>query len=110
MMTVGFLTRWIKALESGNYKKTLGTLHDNEGYCCLGVQADIQGCTWKDGVPYFKDKINSSDYKNGYLGPNLAKGLSLRSQITLSRLNDDSKTFEPVIKFLKRKLKRMKLR
>lgn len=28
---------WSKALRSGNYKQTKGKLHDEIGYCCLGV-------------------------------------------------------------------------
>lgn len=32
---------WIKALKSGKYKQTIRTLHDQNGYCCLGVLCNI---------------------------------------------------------------------
>ncbi len=28
---------WVQALRSGDYKQTTGSLHDEHGYCCLGV-------------------------------------------------------------------------
>jgi len=28
---------WVEALESGEFSKTTGVLHDEYGYCCLGV-------------------------------------------------------------------------
>jgi len=33
--------KWIKALKSGRYKQTTGTLNDKDGYCCLGVACKI---------------------------------------------------------------------
>lgn len=35
------IIKWINALRSGKYKQTKKTLHDAEGYCCLGVACDI---------------------------------------------------------------------
>lgn len=32
---------WAAALESGEYSQTIGTLHDSNGFCCLGVLCDI---------------------------------------------------------------------
>lgn len=32
---------WVKALRSGKYKQTKGTLQNNQGYCCLGVACDL---------------------------------------------------------------------
>lgn len=29
--------QWVADLRSGNYKQTAGRLHDERGYCCLGV-------------------------------------------------------------------------
>ena len=38
---------WVEALESGDYKQTTGRLHDDDGYCCLGVACEISGLvTW----------------------------------------------------------------
>jgi hypothetical protein len=33
--------KWIKALRSGKYKQTTGTLQNKEGYCCLGVACEL---------------------------------------------------------------------
>ena len=33
--------RWIEALESGKYPQTKDHLHDDMGYCCLGVACDL---------------------------------------------------------------------
>ena len=46
---------WIKALRSGKYEQTTGTLKDGKGYCCLGVLCDISNKgSWKF------DKINDT--------------------------------------------------
>lgn len=33
--------KWIAALESGEYQQTKHRLHDEEGFCCLGVLCDL---------------------------------------------------------------------
>lgn len=33
--------KWVKALRSGKYQQTRHTLKDQDGYCCLGVGADL---------------------------------------------------------------------
>lgn len=49
---------WIKALRSGDYKQTRGTLKDNKGFCCLGVLCDLAA---KDGgSKWVKAYLNSS--------------------------------------------------
>jgi hypothetical protein len=32
---------WLAALRSDEYAQTTGTLHDSEGFCCLGVLCDL---------------------------------------------------------------------
>lgn len=34
---------WVRALRSGEYKQTRGTLTDGEGFCCLGVLCKVAG-------------------------------------------------------------------
>lgn len=34
---------WIEALLNGNYAQTRQTLHNNKGYCCLGVLCAVAG-------------------------------------------------------------------
>lgn len=63
--------KWIKALESGEYKQTKGCLRkklkdDTLGYCCLGVLEDICGTRWvrlehrPDFAPVHEESNNSS--------------------------------------------------
>jgi len=33
--------KWLRALRSGKYSQTTGTLQDSIGYCCLGVACEI---------------------------------------------------------------------
>lgn len=33
--------KWVAALRSGEFKQTTGTLQNEDGYCCLGVLADL---------------------------------------------------------------------
>lgn len=35
------VTKWIEALESGTYSQTKERLHDQRGYCCLGVLCNV---------------------------------------------------------------------
>ena len=35
--------KWIEALESGEYPQTTYSLHNQEGYCCLGVLCEVAG-------------------------------------------------------------------
>lgn len=34
---------WVKALESGKYRRGAGALHEGRNYCCLGVLCKVQG-------------------------------------------------------------------
>lgn len=36
---------WLKALRSGEYKQTGGSLNDYDGFCCLGVACDVLSFT-----------------------------------------------------------------
>lgn len=35
--------KWVKALESGKYRKTQGQLKGGSNYCCLGVLCSVTG-------------------------------------------------------------------
>lgn len=54
---------WVEALESGEYSRTEGVLHDKNGYCCLGVACDIYAKTtltqlkWSDTL----EQVNGSE-------------------------------------------------
>lgn len=42
--------KWLAALRSGEYSQTTGVLHDDKGFCCLGVLLDVAGCPWDDNL------------------------------------------------------------
>lgn len=42
------IKQWVEALRSGEYPQTTDRLHNEEGYCCLGVACHLSGLgTWK---------------------------------------------------------------
>ncbi len=54
--------KWLKALRSGEYEQTIEVLHDNTGYCCLGVLCDISGLgEWDTDVYLIDNDILSTD-------------------------------------------------
>lgn len=59
---------WIPALRSGEYKQTQGYLHDNQGYCCLGVACDL---LMKKGLlPDWEVATNTEENESYYEIPN----------------------------------------
>jgi hypothetical protein len=44
---------WCEALRSGKYPQTQKRLRTEEGFCCLGVLADILGAPWEPGQNYY---------------------------------------------------------
>lgn len=57
MANTEVIKKWVAALRSGDYRQTEGWLHDENGYCCLGVLCDI---AVKDGViPSETTRVNS---------------------------------------------------
>lgn len=50
-------TKWLEALESGNYKQGQGYLKNKDGYCCLGVLCEVMELEHSEvesGATYFK--------------------------------------------------------
>lgn len=57
MMNLDIKKLWTAALLSSEYEQTHGVLHDNDGYCCLGVLCDLYAkdtnTVWQtDGVTF----------------------------------------------------------
>ena len=50
---------WIDALRSGKYKQTYGRLHDEKGFCCLGVACDLF-------IPRAYQQIRDGRFLDGY--------------------------------------------
>lgn len=112
------LLAWIRNLSNGRYRKAKATLVSPKlnGFCCLGVWADMHGCTFEeyliggqhDGwVPVLPgrahpEKVQESD--TGGLSGKAAFGLSEEHQQQLSQLNDHSGSWKPVIRYIKEEL------
>lgn len=96
---------WLKALESGEYKKGKGSLKSNNQYCCLGVACEV---LIKAGL---KMEVNGACYDNEHstaprsvvraLGLRSTEGENATRQKCLTRINDSNNSFEPVIKAIK---------
>lgn len=97
--------RLIKALESGEYRKTRYALCNKRGdaFCCLGVLADIQGAEWETSIENRLFPIGNRQ-NEAMLEYKWAAGLSGGTMTKLARLNDGSRTFKPVIKYLKEEI------
>jgi hypothetical protein len=99
----------LKALRSGEYKQTKGTLEDNNGHCCLGVMCDV----------YQKDTGISVDCRpNGSInGGSLSQHTAVqewvglrndhggftgkhKDTVSLAGLNDSGSTFSQIADFI----------
>lgn len=107
-------TKWLEALESGDYKQATGTLKlDNEeyvGYCCLGVAVLVCELHELSGV-----NLSSSYREMGLrspdgtpleellrpLIPNESNGIVESGNLT--NLNDTGMTFQDIAKLLRAK-------
>lgn len=108
MLTEELFNKWISALRSGEYKQDKNHLKTDNGYCCLGVLADIKGVEWNrfDEDSYYFKSDNECYYYN------LDKDHVMYSQIlpmsvlhiniqnTLSNMNDDGYSFLEIADYL----------
>lgn len=99
--------KWLEALRSGKYNQTARVLHDDEGYCCLGVACEVLG----ESFEYFESEnryIISSEIKNyisqgeGYsvLTDSLAEKLQLFSKMGRPHFDDNSSREETMLEDL----------
>jgi hypothetical protein len=63
--------KWLKALESGEYKQGQFALYRNGSYCCLGVACAVAGAQF--------DERGNADGENAWLSPRLVGVFGLRS-------------------------------
>lgn len=93
--------RWVRALDSGNYKQTRGKLHDNQdnSFCCLGVLCELAAL---EGVipPY--DESAGYDHNHVCLPPKVMQWVGLQSSWgnfgaeELARKNDEGAPFSEI--------------
>lgn len=76
---------WVEGLRSGKYKQTKGVLKDCNGYCCLGVAAEVTSIGFDE---FGLTKIGASDTQLSEKEQALF-GLTDYNQGTLMSLNDN---------------------
>lgn len=63
-MNLERMKQWVKALRSGDYLQTAGTLRDSTGFCCLGV---IQDLYVKDGKGHWEPEKAGTNRKQRFV-------------------------------------------
>lgn len=92
--------QWVAALRSGAYTKTTEGLHDDTGYCCLGVLCDLAA---KQGLGrWIGHRFNAAHETNAgaFLHPVVAVWADLAEvsprivDLPLTALNDGDEEYE----------------
>jgi hypothetical protein len=113
--------KWVAALRSGKYRQATGALHDNGGYCCLGVLCDISGAgMWVNDLYQIGDGNTDEFTGLSYLPEALRIQTGMRSDngsfrvrpdndplghgflTSLANLNDDGKSFAEIANVIER--------
>lgn len=105
--------KWVKALKSGEYKKTKGTLRDEKGYCCLGVACElaVQNKIIKPAKKHDESGYFFYGKEDNFLPKKVMQWLGVRSargsfvakkevQLSLDTLNDTGKSFKAIAKII----------
>jgi len=94
--------QWLTALRSGEYRQTDSYLHKGNGFCCLGVLADICGAGWEqydfdisEGIFHIKGTEETAIYR----GPN---GELSDEAETLAEMNDNGSGFGEIADYIER--------
>jgi hypothetical protein len=117
-VNIPHLKKWVKALRSGKYNQTQSVLHDNDGFCCLGVACDIKDPDgWQRSIAFdsanlYQYRDSEGDIAKTVLSPNVAEWLGFEglykenpfvnfgdsdgdaNSMTLGDLNDAGYSFE----------------
>lgn len=103
--------RWIQALRSGEYQQTKGTLHNDKGFCCLGVLCDLYAKEHSHhSWVLYGDRYKMID-ETGILPIKVKRwaGLNENNPIiegyaSLAELNDGCFTFEQIAQIIEEQL------
>jgi hypothetical protein len=105
--------KWVDALRSGDYQQTQRRLHDENGFCCLGVLCDLYG---KEHNVEWNLANNGHNYEfqkfESYLPSSVMKWADLEyrnppvndEESTLVRLNDSGSTFAQIANLIEEQL------
>lgn len=111
MRTDVTVEEWIRALESGAYRKAKGRLrsrvHGELHHCCLGVLCDIAGTRWDESHHDLDVASSATIHDPSLFGPEIAIALTTPGFTpgSLASLNDDDegdRSYAAVIKALLR--------
>ena len=109
--------KWIKALRSGQYDQTTGSLVDPEGksFCCLGVLCNIQpGVVWGSrsaSIEEFDDPIAFDGNKKigefGCLTKTFKKKIGLKEETEnkLISMNDEGASFDAIANYIQENIR-----
>lgn len=105
---------WLEALRSGRYKQDCGYLRTHDGFCCLGVLADVQGIDWdgyvgddtmpEDVKDEFYTNMDDSVWQLASLPSHLACGMEQHIQSILSNMNDRGMPFDQIADWIEGQL------
>lgn len=94
--------RWIKALESGEFRQTKGQLKKRNRYCCLGVWCEIS--TWEyaiDEAGDYETELNKDGRR--------ALGMSADQMTEAIDLNDDGMKFKEIAAYFRKTWRMVKI-
>ncbi len=96
MMNPEIKAKWLEALRNGKYKQRQGQLCKNEGYCCLGVLAEVCEVPYS-GTEHRIYKFNDTE-RCGFPTEDWIKSLGLNPELAgnLATANDKGSTFEEI--------------
>lgn len=94
--------KWVDALLSDEYEQITEVLRNDEGFCALGVLADVMGCEWQRRE-YIKDSpIHVAIFDYGGYGTSVpASVLDPDMQTTIATANDSGKSFREIALLIK---------
>lgn len=84
--------KWVAALRSGRYEQARQAFREGDGFCCLGVLADIcEKGEWDERVYVINNNATDEVELDGDLGPygRPLFGMDEKTEKHLIRLNDD---------------------
>lgn len=106
--------KWVEALRSGKYRQTQYTLRDEcNGFCCLGVLADVANLRWKKKPHNGNFSLYKKDYSCVALGepdphtsytPLKENICPFEFQKDLSSMNDSGHSFEEIADYIEENL------
>lgn len=113
-MDAALKAKWVKALRSGAYEQTQGTLCAEGGFCCLGVLCDLTGRgEWVDvesphrvGIKRFQYGASLSSSSTQYFPWPFKTEMGLSDEVLdpLMDMNDHGKSFSEIADYIEENL------